>query len=138
MARTGAGITKLTLVSGLAALAQVAGALSPETIIRRVLTGNTCGAAGQACIADSDCYPCVEAFLGADETCQGPGFDFATATCSEIFEGFCCAIELAEEVAGCTTNGLWLAFYGGWRICASCRSKTAFFTWLGLLPPSRG
>ena len=103
----------LALVAGPTALAQVAGALGPETIMRRALTGNTCGAVGEACMADPDCYPCLEVFLGADETCQGPDFDFTTATCSEIFEGLCCAIDLAEGVAGCASNDLWLAFYGG-------------------------
>ena len=73
---------------------------------------NTCGADGEACGADIVCDQCAQIFLGADETCRDPGFDRTTATCSEIFEGFCCAIELAED-AGCASNDLWLALYGG-------------------------
>jgi len=110
----------LAFFVGTTALAQLGWALGPASIMRRELA-NACGADEDACAADETCLACAEIFL-AKEPCRGPDYNYDTASCDEIVEGMCCAIQVAEDTgAGCETNELFLALYGGWCICESYR-----------------
>ena len=133
MGRVVAVTSALAIFAGLAARAQLAGAFSPSSGMRRNLGMSTSGTscaddADAACVADSTCKACKEVFIASVQTCGGSdydssfdgsydssyefSFDYDFASCNEIQDTFCCAMEAVEEVNGCATNDLWLATYG--------------------------
>ena len=96
------------------------GAVDPSVVPTGSTTtsATTCDVDIDACIADSDCNACYDAFWGSvdcgyEEFFHDYSYGYDTPVCKEHLDNLCCAVEAAEEVTGCATNDLWLALYGG-------------------------
>jgi len=112
----------LALFIGFGALAQLAGALSPASAMRRGL--GVCNAFEDACAANESCIACLDVFKNAVEACEwyfeasyeevsySYSFDAAN-NCDESQAVLCCAIDAAEK-ADCQMTDMLLALYGGY------------------------